>query len=223
MKSSSGSLCRTQPANSGFRVRCGMRQPIPSGSIGGCAGVIATVPSAGDGHTNRPPTVPPQYLLEIAAPAAKHKKATPEPVLHQPPHSPAIAPASDAAIETAGRRSHRAGAPQSTPTSPAPAPPPQSAASAPPAGADAGCSIHAPLKCPRIPKPTLPLYPQPWPPHHAILRSTRGAPQQALTFIPRLNTEKKFSIDCVCISLRVRSSSEWYTLSCEANSRPGKQ
>ena len=42
------------PALSGFQLRCGRRQSIPSSSIANCAGVRAILPSFVDGHTNRP-------------------------------------------------------------------------------------------------------------------------------------------------------------------------
>ena len=44
----------TYPAVNGRQVRPGMRQSIPSSSIANWAGVTLNLPSAGDGHTNRP-------------------------------------------------------------------------------------------------------------------------------------------------------------------------
>src|SRR3546814_13218481 len=48
------SIGRSYPASSGRQVRRGIRQSIPSTSSASCAGVTTTLPSAGDGHTNRP-------------------------------------------------------------------------------------------------------------------------------------------------------------------------
>ena len=42
------------PALSGFQLRCGARQSMPSSSIASCAAVRAILPSFAAGHTNRP-------------------------------------------------------------------------------------------------------------------------------------------------------------------------
>jgi len=42
------------PNSSGFQLRCGIRQSIPSGSIASCAAVSAILPSFADGQTNLP-------------------------------------------------------------------------------------------------------------------------------------------------------------------------
>src|SRR4051812_37135811 len=47
------SQCRVQPAAVGRHVCCGIRQSIPSSRYPSCAGVIVTVPSAGDGQMKR--------------------------------------------------------------------------------------------------------------------------------------------------------------------------
>ncbi|MFL5255904.1 MAG: hypothetical protein ACJ8AI_24010 [Rhodopila sp.] len=51
-----------------------MRQSIPSSSIESRAGVIATLPSAGDGQFGeqaQPLAIPPQNFQKIAAPRVK--------------------------------------------------------------------------------------------------------------------------------------------------------
>ena len=67
------SKCRAYPATCGRHVRTGMRQSIPSSNIASCAGVSATVPSAGErpdeaallqplGVKAQALAVPPQHL-----------------------------------------------------------------------------------------------------------------------------------------------------------------
>jgi hypothetical protein len=48
------SKSRVYPAACGCHVRTGIRQSIPSSNMPSCAGVSATLPSAGEGHTKRP-------------------------------------------------------------------------------------------------------------------------------------------------------------------------